>query len=363
MKFQEALAWIVQEARRLIERTRLKTEEGIWLFRPDGRGNYNALWTRDFCYMLEGVPHFLPSDEVVAAYFYLMDRQREDGVIPDRVNPDGEPVYLVMGEAPPTDNAQFAVKIAWEIWRQYGDLSPFERTCEGLERALKALPLSPQGDLIWVDPDSPHSAYGFTDTVAKTGEVLFSSLLLYEAHLKMAEMYEALGEGRAFPHREKAKRIKEALGRLWSGRGYFYAASLDCRQPDVWGSAYAVWIGAVSEERALEISQWLAENSGRFVKWGQVRHLPEPHTWSRTLVDVTPGTYQNGAYWGVATGWVAYALSLTNRPLAEEMIVNLAEFCYAEGTAWECVNEEYRKCPDYAPTLALPAGLAERWKA
>ncbi len=32
---------------------RVKGTNGIWIHTPDGVGNYKALWTRDFYYMVE----------------------------------------------------------------------------------------------------------------------------------------------------------------------------------------------------------------------------------------------------------------------------------------------------------------------
>lgn len=363
MNLDEALSRIVEEAGKLVDKSLLKASDGTTLFRPDAGGNYNALWTRDFCYMLEGLPRRIKREDAVKAYFFIVNRQRGDGAIPDRVGIDGEPYYNVFGSKPPTDNPQFAVKITWEIWRAYGDASPFILTAGRLEKALGSLPLSRKTGLIWIDPSSPHSPYGFTDCVAKTGEELFSSLLLYEAHVKMAELYRATGMlEEAGVHEAKAAKVKSSLETLWSGEGYFFAASGDCRQPDVWGSAYSVWLNAVDDQKALEISRWLSNKLGRIVKWGQVRHLPEPFSWEKTLTEVKPGTYQNGAYWGTATGWVAYAVSLTNRQLAEQILIDLVEFCETEGKAWECVNLDYRKCPDYVATLACPSALVERLK-
>lgn len=359
MDLDEALRRIAEEAGKLVNKCSLKASDGTTLFRPDGGGYYNALWTRDFCYMLEGLPGFIRHDDAVKAYLYILSHQREEA-LPDRVGP----YYNVFGSNPLTDNPQFAVKIAWEIWRSYGDASPFILTASRLEKALGSLPFSGKADLIWINPSSPHSSYGFTDCVAKTGEELFSSLLLYEAHVKMAELYGAVGRREeASVHEARAAKVKSSLEALWSEEGCFFAASGDCRQPDAWGSAYSVWVGAVDDERALEISRWLSSYFDKIVKWGQVRHLPEPFVWEKTFVEIRPGTYQNGAYWGTATGWVAYAISLTNRQLATRMLIDLVEFCEAEGKAWECVNLDYRKCPDYVATLACPSALVGKLKS
>jgi hypothetical protein len=365
MKLEEAIQWVSEEAKKLIDKSVVKAFDGTKLFRPDGSGNYNAMWTRDFCYMLEGLPGYISHEDAVRAYLLIMNRQRGDGTVPDRVDLDGRPKYIVeIGHAtkPPTDNAQFAVKIVWEIWHSYKDIEPFINTAQMLERALNSIPLS-RRNLVWIDPMAPHSSYGFTDMIAKTGEELYSSLLLYESHIKMAELYQEAGKLEMVrPHLEKANLVRGSLEELWSGKGFFLAASQDCRQPDVWGSAYSVWIRAVDDERALEISRWICKNFGQIVRWGQVRHLPEPCSWERTLTYVKPGTYQNGAYWGTASAWVAYAISITEPQLAEKMIVDLVEFCKSEGKAWECVNAGYRKCPDYVATLACPAALNYRLK-
>ncbi|MCJ7588770.1 MAG: hypothetical protein MUQ00_12850, partial [Candidatus Aminicenantes bacterium] len=68
------------------------------------------------------------------------------------------------------------------------------------------------------------------------------------------------------------------------------------------------------------IIQYLAENYSRFIYLGQVRHLPEPEFWERTLIPVAPGTYQNGAYWGTASGWIAFALTERWPDLAARLV-------------------------------------------
>lgn len=66
--------------------------------------------------MLEGLPGYISHKDAVQAHFFIINCQRDDGAIPDRVELDGRPFYQVLGSKPPTDNPQFAVKIAWEMW-------------------------------------------------------------------------------------------------------------------------------------------------------------------------------------------------------------------------------------------------------
>lgn len=65
------------------------------------------------------------------------------------------------------------------------------RVVTTLRRALEWSPRSPRG-LVWNDPARPHSPYGFTDTVGKTGELFFESLLYWTACRRFARL-EAAG--------------------------------------------------------------------------------------------------------------------------------------------------------------------------
>ena len=40
--------------------------------------------------------------------------------------------------------------------------------------------------LPWSDPSNPHIGYGFTDTIAKTGNALYSSVLYWDASKQLA---------------------------------------------------------------------------------------------------------------------------------------------------------------------------------
>ena len=51
------------------------------------------LWTRDFCYMVEYAGDLMDPNEIKASIYYLLNGQREDGCIPDRVNAAGQPIY------------------------------------------------------------------------------------------------------------------------------------------------------------------------------------------------------------------------------------------------------------------------------
>jgi hypothetical protein len=142
----------------------------------------------------------------------------------------------------------------------------------------------------------------------------------------------------------------------------FLAATIDCRQVDIWGNAYALYAGFPLGDKRARILDYLERNYGRYVYRGQIRHLPEPETWDRMLVAIAPGTYQNGAYWGTATGWVACALAERRPDLAARLVRALISD-YQKRGACECVNVGYEKLRDYVASVVNPLGALRRLAA
>jgi hypothetical protein len=147
---------------------------------------------------------------------------------------------------------------------------------------------------------------------------------------------------------------------LWDeNSGAFLAATKDCRQIDVWGNAYAVWLNFSLGNRHKQVLKFLHDNYQDFVWHGQVRHLRKNEHWQRLLTTVAPDRYQNGAFWATASGWMIFALSQTDRPLAQRMWRDLiADF--RVGGICECINEGYRQLPSYVVSAANPLAVAHR---
>ncbi len=243
---EELFLWLENEAKRQIEGCNKSAFDGTMLYTPDGKGHYNALWTRDFSYMVENAADMIPLKEIESAIRCLFRGQRGDGATPDRVQIDGLPVYCVLGNPPnpATDNPQFMAKLTMD-YVKLSDKSDFFREFERqLARGLNFITLGEEG-LVYIDPNKPHSPYGFTDCIAKTGSLLYSSLLYWEACREMAELYELTeGKDEGAEYVERAEKIEENIDLLWcSEMGLYYAASVDCRQLDVWSNAYAIYIG------------------------------------------------------------------------------------------------------------------------
>jgi hypothetical protein len=362
-----ALEYLALTARTLLAGCVVPATDGTRLYTPDGKGNYKALWTRDFAYMVENAADLIPAQDIEGALRYLIKGQRSDGAMPDRVRPDGVAVYVAGGENSPLgepnlDNPPFLVLAADAYLRRL----PAERA-EGLykewSKALDAgmayLPRGSNG-LIRNDPHKPHSPYGFTDTVAKTGELFMESLLYWQACRQLAAWEQQAGGASADEYARRAALIETNLGQLWDETaGMFLAASQDCRQVDVWGNAYAVYINFPLGPKRERIVRFLVENRDRYLWRGQVRHLLKGEYWERMLTPIPRDRYQNGAYWATASGWVFHAIAGQNPDLARSLFTELIEDFQKNGVC-ECVNEGYRQLPSYVASATNPLGAARQ---
>jgi hypothetical protein len=354
--------------RELLIGSQVTADDGTILYTPDGKGNYRALWTRDFAYMVENAGALIPIEHIEAGIRYLIRGIRADGAAPDRVRPDGVAVYIAGPENAPMgrpnlDNAQFLAILIDECLRRVPTnraQSLFDEWSAPLDRALDYVPRTETG-LVWNDPADPHSPYGFTDTVGKTGELFFESLLYWTACQRMESWHRDYGHReRALELARRAARIVEALPRLWDNdRGAFLAASQDCRQLDVWGNAYAVYLDFPMAHRRNRVLDFLTSHHDQFVWRGQVRHLPSGEYWQRLLIPIEPDRYQNGAYWATASGWMMYALAQTQPELARRMWHQLLTDFQANGVC-ECIHGEYRQLHSYVVSATNPLAGARR---
>jgi len=363
-------AWLKDQARRLLVGCRVQAKDGTWLYTPDGKGNYRALWTRDFAYMVENDADLMPPEEVEACLRYLIKGIRADGAAPDRVQPDGLAVYVggpvdrPLGE-PNLDNPPFLVIAVDEHLRRLPRkqaLELFRQWAAALDKSMLWVPRGASG-LVYNDPAKPHSPYGFTDTIGKTGELFFESLLYWTASQRMADWHRRAGNhSQSKEHRQRAQLIKGNLGALWDEEaGAFLAATKDCRQLDVWGNAYAIWLEFPLGKRRARVLKFLHANYDRHVWRGQVRHLLKGEHWQRLLAPVQPERYQNGAYWATASGWVMWALAKKDPKLARRMWDDLISD-FRGNEICECVNEGYRQLPSYVVSATNPLAAARRLK-
>ena len=350
-------------ARRLIRGCTAKTPDGVTLFTPDGVASYDALWLRDFAYMAEYAGGCITEGELEGCIRFALSGKRPDGWMPDRIYADGTVAYAAgvvgkpVGEAN-LDNTPFLIYTVYQLMDRMPAKKAkplFEAWQDDLTKGLHVIPRSVRG-LVYSDPAKPHSPYGFTDTVAKTGELMMESLLYWRACRMMARLECRFGVSPRADLSADALLIENSLQALYDeGSGMFLAATGDCRQIDIWGNAYLLYIGFPAGRAEETILSYLTEHLAEYTFKGQIRHLPRGEYWQRLLIDVKPGEYQNGAYWATATGWVLWCVAQKDPQKAMMLLLQAVSSFQDEGV-FECVNEGYQKLDSFVVSAANVLG-------
>ncbi len=127
----------------------------------------------------------------------------------------------------------------------------------------------------------------------------------------------------------------------------FWAADKDCKQIDIWGSAYAVAVGITSEEQTKSIAKYLVEHYDETVMKGQIRHLTTSEgTWDKLFKPREEGEYQNGAYWATPLAWLLPIYDIHQPGLSKKTLEAVIEDFQQNGIN-ECINDDYVKVPNF----------------
>lgn len=419
----DEVAWR-EEAGRIVSSARLDPGQtsGKWrnntpfiLHVPGGNMGYPAFWVRDAAMMLGG--EFINADELagwirlISSTIRAEDWQVRPGVlvpaytVPDHINFDGRATYFPgnyetgakqggkpWGNFPPLDDQFYFLTMIYRHWKVTGNLALFRskvNTASGemplselCGRVYRAAPEDPETALVFAGNVETENAkdFGFCDAESKSGKLLFPSLLKYAAARELAEMFAALGrDSSASPYRRDARLLKASVARVFfrasqqpgegqsSREGWLHSATGIGAQPDVWGSAFALWSGVLSDEIALPVARALvrAYLDKTAVREGCVRQIL---TTDRTnhggwQVSVSPvGVYQNGGYWGTPAGWYIAAMWRSDRNAASAMARDYIQFLRihrrsdGRSEAWEWFNPDTGRNsnPLYVATVALP---------
>ncbi|MCK5281556.1 MAG: hypothetical protein KAK04_23555, partial [Cyclobacteriaceae bacterium] len=348
----EMIQWMKEATLNQLKGCRVKGAGGTWIHTPDGVGNYKALWTRDSYYMIEYAGDLMDPNEIKASIYYLLNGQREDGCVPDRVNVAGQPVYSPGPPGKPMadnalDNGPFMAMLVCSYVNQYQDEALFREVELQLSRGLDHTTIKESG-LVYNNPKNPQCVYGFTDIVKKTGNLLFSSLLYYKANLEMYQLCKKYECGNPAIYKRRYEYVRKSINELWNeDNGMFWAADIDCKQIDIWGSAYAIEVGITSEKQTKRITTYLVEHYDETVMKGQIRHLPRSEgAWNNLFKPCEEGTYQNGAYWATPLAWMIPVYARFKPSLAKDMLEQVITD-FQENGINECINEGYVKVPNF----------------
>ena len=87
--YQEITDYFKQLSLQLINGCKSTAYDGTCLYTPDGISSYNALWIRDFSYMVEYAGFAIPDEDVIGCIEYSIRHKRADGWMPDRTYGNG----------------------------------------------------------------------------------------------------------------------------------------------------------------------------------------------------------------------------------------------------------------------------------
>lgn len=270
--------------------------------------------------------------------------------VADHLNYNGRPVYYPgtcadgndqgdgdWGYFPSHDDNYYFIHMLYVYIQQTGDYGILDEVCsdmkiiERMEKAWEGYNIDEETDLCESHLPFYTVDWGFTDTVIKTGLLLFSSLLRYLTAKEFSELLIYRGEEqKASVYIARAEKIRESiLETFWDGSGWLYSATRLCHQYDVWGTLYAIYIGILPEELEKKAVETVAQAyiNHEISVHGYVRMIRTVddnkygQSWEATNVRLTqPNHYQNGGYWASASGWLFYALSKHSIELAFECI-------------------------------------------
>ncbi|MFB3785553.1 MAG: hypothetical protein ACE15F_04210 [bacterium] len=361
----QALAWLKSTSTRMIQESRRPMADGTAAFPPQVGKGYEAFWLRDYAYMLEGNLAAFENRELIEACRLFVKSMREDGAGVDCVRFDGTPIYKPgmggMGENPVADGSQFTIKVAWYTYHKTRDRALVREIIGRLVQCLNACPRHPESGLVYIDPSREYDRcpYGFTDTVRMKGETLFCSLLFVEAARELAGLLRVADRNReAEEWLAESHRVAAKIRRIfWDNEiGLFRAATVQCREPDIWGSAYAVYTGIADTEQSKRIAAYFADHYSELTQHGQVRHTPAGVYWEAAN---PRDEYQNGGYWATPSGWFAYTLNLADPQKADRLIVELVNDLQKRNCP-EWIFNERTQLPGYNASAALPIAGIEK---
>jgi hypothetical protein len=380
---------------------------GDTLIRPGGRECYPSYWIRDFAISVEC--GLIPPAELKHALVLTARCQAPEdwltptgslvprGAIADHITFAGKPIYFPgtfefeqqgqpWGYYPSLDDHFYFVEIAWQLAVAYGHGAILREEIDGmslLDRLALAFTIPAVVDdceLVWCKEEERGVSFGFTDIVVQTGYLLFCSILRYRAAGQLADLQQMCGAQQAADqYRSLANTIAENIQSAFAHEsGLLRASTGKSAQPDVWGSAFAVYSGVLGEREEEQVGRVLlrALADGTIAWKGNIRHVPtdcdfsDTSAWEQTVNNAPKNRYQNGAYWNTPTGWVCYAVAQvddnTARNLALQYVEELraGDFRQGEefGSPYECIHPDgdYSQNPVYLTSVTCPLAAFRR---
>lgn len=375
---------------------------GGTLIRPGGRETYPAFWIRDYAMSLEtGMisveeqRHMLKltaATQCDQTWITKGGSMVPYGAIADHILVNNSmPVYFAgtydleqqgthaFGMFPPYCDQFYFIKMAHHYVNHTADLKILNTEINGnslinrLEAAFHVPPSDRKTHIVYSIENYRAVDFGFRDAIHITGDLLYPSLLKYEAALELSDLFKKKGNTeKASKYINIAAAIKAAIPRMFADEdGMLRASTGKSAQRDVWGTALAIYMNLLPPPEANRASQVLAAayKAGTLAYKGAIRHVlttddfSTTTSWEGAIPETTLNSYQNGAYWFTATGWVAYAISKTDKASAGKLIrdyvteLRLTDYRRGSGFAGplECFYPpSYTRGPVYLTSVSCP---------
>ncbi len=373
---------------------------GGTLIRPGGRETYPSFWIRDYAMTLE--TGFVTLEEQRHMLALTAATQCDQswitkggslvpyGAIADHIRVDDlRPIYFPgtydydeqgveeFGMTPPYCDQYYFVYMAHYLWRTAKSTKFLKQSINGmrlidrLEIAFRVPPSRADNGIVYTTDTFRGVDFGFRDAIRISGELAYPSILKYRAANQLAELFDALKDKeKSAGYRQLADKLKPAIAATFrNADGMLRAATGKGGQADVWATSLAAYLGILDGDEAMLAGRHLAKafQGDKLAYKGCVRHIIHGEdfdaqtAWQDAIVP--KNQYQNGAYWGTATGWVAYTIALADSRVAghlvRDYIDGLRESDFRKGAGFsgpfECFYPpDYTRGPVYMTTVSSP---------
>jgi hypothetical protein len=343
-EFSEALTKIKSWLADCTVKSRIEYNGGLKLHTPCVNGIYRGIWPDDFLWPIMVDRSLMDAETLTKALEFVTTSVLSLPCVPDRVEHTGVAVMQPgLPQGPHGTLMPLHLPAAWvrllDYAQAWGAKIPKKAEWATLiQRSFDKLAFD--SGLAYVDPKERRVGFGFHDPCAITGMELMSSLVLYRGFQRAAALFaDDITPDQKKRWLAQAQGIQDNLHRLWSEEdGAYFAGSVDCRQVNVWGNGLAYWLS--DAEKKQRIVAWYKANRQKIFLNGYTRQIAEEKGWQRQLVKVKLGTYTNGGFWSVGTGFVLpaiadqdpdFAIDLTKQLVANIKNTSFAEWIPAEG--------------------------------